>query len=160
MSFQEQLLAELRVAFGQAERRPDAELFAERDDYLWSEGIRGGSGPWWEVPPETIAHEPYALDQLTISGFQFFLPAYLMWVIQNTHTDYFTVDSTIYALDLTDSTEAALGDRSVRFDSLSSAQHAVVVKFLSWAAAHDELLDAKAASRALKGYWLCTKGDA
>ena len=157
---EEQLLAEVRVAFCQVERRSDAELFAERADYLWSEGLHGGSGPRWEVPAEAIAHEPHALGALTIAGFRFFLPAYLSWTIKNIHTDYFTADTTIYALDTTDYSEPVLTERRARYGSLSSAQHAVVVKFLTWAAAHDDRLDAKAALRALTSYWSSAKGNA
>jgi hypothetical protein len=160
MSLEEQLLAELRAAFGQVERRPDAELFAERADYLWSEGLHGGSGPWWEISADTIAHEPHALGELTIAGFRFFLPAYLSWVIQDIRSGYFTSDTTIYALDATNYSEPALSERRARFASLNSAQHAVVVKFLGWAAAHDDRLDSRAASRALASYWSSAEGDA
>ena len=154
MTLEEQLLSELRVAFGKVERRPDAELFAERRDYLWSEGLHGGSGPWWEVSDEAIAHEPHALDELKIAGYQFFLPAYLSWVIKNLHTDFFTADSTIYSLDASACGEPASSERRSRYGSLSAAQRAAVVRFLTWAANHDDQLDADAASRALTTYWL------
>jgi hypothetical protein len=160
MSLEEQLLSELRVAFGAVERRPDAELFAERKDYLWSEGLHGGSGPWWEVSAAAIAHEPHALDELTITGYRFFLPAYLSWVIKNIDSDYFTADSTIYSLDATICGDPVSTARRTRYDSLGSAQREAVVKFLTWAAAHDDQLDAKAALRALTSYWASAKGDA
>ena len=159
MSPREQLLAELRLAFGEVERQPDAELFAEREDYLWSEGLHGGSGPWWEVPAQVIAHEPHALGELTVTGFRFFLPAYLSWVVQNTRSGYTTADNTIYALNSTDCREPLLTERKARYGSLSPAQHAVVAKFLAWAAAEDDL-DAQAASRALASYWSRIRDDA
>ena len=153
MSSQDEVLAQIRAAFGGVARYPDADLFAPREDYLWSESLHGGTGPWWDVPAEAIAREPHALDQLTISGFQFFLPAYLSWVVQNSDSDSGSIDTTISALDTSKCSEAVLNDRIKRFRSLSAAQHTVVMSFLAWAA-RDEELDAKAAaSQALSAYW-------
>jgi hypothetical protein len=160
MALLEQLLSDLKAAFGQVERLPDAMLFAVRRDYLWCEGLHGGTGPWWEVPPHAIAHEPYALNELTDAGFQFFLPAYLAWVVQNLSSDYTTVDTTIYALDASHDGDQLIGERKARFDSLTSEQRAVVLKFLEWASTQGEKLDAGAASKALASYWRGTKGDA
>jgi hypothetical protein len=160
MTLPEQLLSDLKAAFGQVERLPDAMLFAERSDYLWSEGLHGGAGQWWEVPPQAIAHEPYALNELTDAGFRFFLPAYLTWIVQNLPSDYRTVDTTIYALDASHGGDQLMSERRARFDSLTSAQRAVVLKFLEWASTQGEKLDAGAASKALASYWRGTKGDA
>ena len=141
------------MTFADVGRSPDANLFAKRPDYLWSENLHGGAGPWWEVPAAAIAREPHALDQLTIDGFRFFLPAYLSWVIQNPRSDYVTVDTTISALDTSNCSEPVLSDRIARFQALNESQRAAVLKFLSWASLDDEL-DAKvAASSALSSYW-------
>ena len=153
MFLREQLMSDVRSAFADVGRSPDARLFESIGDYLWSESLHGGAGPWWEVPADAIAHEPHALDQLTTEGFQFFLPAYLCWVIQNPRSGHATIDTTISALDTSDCSEAMLTSRALRFRSLSPAQHAAVAKFLTWAS-RDEVLDAKAAaSRALSKYW-------
>ncbi len=152
-SLQKQVVSDLRAAFADVDRRPDGDLFDVRTDYLWSESLHGGSGPWWDVPAEAIAQEPHALDQLTIEGFRFFLPAYLLWVIQNPRSTHVTIDTTISALDLSECSEAMLASRASRFSSLSPTQRAAVAKFLTWAS-RDEVLDAKAAaSRALSKYW-------
>jgi hypothetical protein len=153
MSLQNQLLTNLREAFSEVGRHPDADLFAVRDDYLWSESLHGGSGPWWDVPAEAIAHEPHALDELTVVGFKFFLPAYLSWIIQNPRSGYVTADTTISALDTSGCTEPMLTDRLARFGSLSPEQHAAVVNFLAWASCDDELEAKGAALKALSSFW-------
>jgi hypothetical protein len=159
MSHKSELLADLRAAFANVDRSPDAELFLPRDDYLWSESLHGGTGPWWDVPFEAIAHEPHALDQLTITGFQFFLPSYLSWVVSSC-SDSGTIDTTISALDPSDCSEPLSKARIARFRSLTPAQRAAVTSFLVWAA-RDEQLDAKAvASQALSAYWARAAGDA
>jgi hypothetical protein len=160
LPLQEKLLIDIRLAFGKVGRPPDTELFEAREDYLWTECLHGGSGPWWDVPAKAIAHEPHALDELTIAGFCFFLPAYLSWVIRNTRSGSSTVDTAIYALDISGCQEPLLGFRRVRFCSLNSEQHAVVASFLSWATGSENNLDAEAASRALASYWSITERGA
>ena len=153
MHTQERLIAELRSAFAAVERKPDGELFAERDDPLWSEGLHGGRGPWWEVSSEALAHEPHALDELTIDGFRFFLPAYLAWTIMNARSAFSTADTVIYQLDVTGCEEPVRANRLARYRSLSAAQSAAVQRFLAWAVTSESGLDGSAASRAVTGYW-------
>lgn len=103
---------------------------------------------WLDACEMDLAYHNAALNFFSPAGFRFFLPAFLVWVIRNFRSGGgFTVDSTIYALDL-----GVLCDRGKlsKLRALSPRQHHAVLAFLEhMAAAGDQWCDAEAAREAI-----------
>jgi hypothetical protein len=138
--------SKIHSAFAGVKRLPDSEMFIAEMDYLWTESFICGNEQWNELPSKAISYECNALTSVTPLGFQFLIPAYMCWVLENTNEPSNTPDHTIYALN------AATHSESV-FAALTIEQSEAICEFLLWAATQKEHLDYGAAEEALNLYW-------
>lgn len=76
----------------------------------------------------------------------------MIWTLKNFKTtDYFTKDSTLYALN----PNGKLYDFTIsKFSEFDAPQRAAVISFLEFMASQDQFVDAGAAQEALDNYWL------
>ncbi|MBI3461525.1 MAG: hypothetical protein HY000_00475, partial [Planctomycetes bacterium] len=142
-----ELIALIHEAFGDMPHPGDASLRPEACDDHEIQAFYGNKH-WQDMAEKDLAYHNAALCFLSPAGFQFFLPAFLVWVIRNYRgSDAFTVDSTIYALDPGSPPDHF---KLSKLRLLSPRQRQAVLAFLEFmAAAGDESCDAEAAEYAL-----------
>ena len=108
---------------------------------------------WEEIRSDYVATESSALTAVTPSAWQFLLPAYMIWHVQNYNRsrDSNTVDNVIWNFTWTDSTDAHIADG---FRRLAPHQVKAVDAFLAFVESQieDPLLAIEAA-KARKSYW-------
>lgn len=143
-----ELIALINEVFGDLKHPGDAALPCPPVDDDTELGAFYGVEHWQQMADKDLDYYNSALGFLSPAGFQYFLPAFLVWVIQNyRRSPWFTVDSTIYNLD-----PGVLPDpfRISKLRALNPRQRQCVVKFLEFmAAAGDEWCDAEAARGAI-----------
>lgn len=142
----QKIRSKIHSVFHDVMRLPDTAMFNSEMDYLWTESYIGGNEQWQNLPPEFIALECSALRSVTPLGFQFLIPAYMCWLLENKESSSNTSDHTIYALN-----SSPLSSNS--FEFLSIEQSKVICEFLAWATSQTEYLDTEAAQEALNSYW-------
>ncbi len=105
---------------------------------------------WRDVPDEIVERNNASLCFFSPEGYQFYLPAFLTWVLRNFATsNSFTVDSTIYSLE-PGSGKLADFARS-KYSLLDRRQRAAVSDFLLYLKSHGQgLVDEDAVARALR----------
>jgi hypothetical protein len=96
----EDIINKINIAFGSTQAPSKAEMLDERlsdeSEIIHLMSIRR----WQDVKPETLMKLHSALPALSPKAFKFFLPAFMVWAIENRFkSDSFTLDSTIYALN-------------------------------------------------------------
>ena len=101
---------------------------------------------WRRIPDETLEQFTVTFAFTDLSGFRFYLPAYMRWTVRNHRTSSSIIaDHTIYALTPT----------HYRFEKtpfikwFTERQLGVILRFLEFAAANGETLDAAIATRNL-----------
>lgn len=134
------------TAFAGVKRLPDSDLFFDEYDYLWAESFIGGTEGWQELPSKAILHECGALRSVTPLGFQFLIPAYMYWVLENANSPSNTPDHVVYALN------ASTHSRGF-FEQFSVEQSVAICTFLIWATDQKYNLDHVEAERSLNSYW-------
>ena len=105
---------------------------------------------WGEIPAEVVSKCYSVLCFVDPEGMRFLLPAFMVFTVENyDKSNSSSIDSVIYALDLTKEAFAA-------FDAvLSAEQKEAVAKFLRFMVveAGENWVDAVAASRAYEAHW-------
>jgi hypothetical protein len=152
-----QLIADIEGAFGdvglgdgrslhQADAidryRPDSEIEAARK--------MDSEQRWQDIPDEKVEKFNMALAFMDAAGFRFHMPRFMVYSL--THREYvgFAIYAPIYSCNFND----AARDRAVaRYALLSDNQRRIIVKYLRFAAAHEEFFDAAKAAEALHDYW-------
>jgi hypothetical protein len=152
----EQLAEQIRAAFFCVKRPPDDKLlhFTNTGGELWVESFLGNTETdWMDVSPDKIEYESSALTVLSPSAFAYYLPAYMIWVLNNYATSSSnTVDYTLYALDLTGRTDDLRKVMEDRFSALSREQGQAVFEFLKYMSEVKEV-ESRAACDAIASYW-------
>ena len=109
---------------------------------------------WSEIPGTVIARCHSALSFFDPQSFQFHLPAYMTWTLDNYLTsDSLSADMTIYSLLLYTEDEEVAARQLERFRIFDKAQREAIISFLRFAELNDDYLDGHAARRALDNYW-------
>ena len=135
----------IQSTFAHVKRLPDAAMFLDEFDYLWVESFIGGNEEWHELSSYAISSETGALRSVTPLGFQFLIPAYICWLLDNPKDESSSADNLIYALNAsTHSPEA--------FEIFTTEQSEAICEFLVWAAAQNDL-DHVEAEKSLNSYW-------
>ncbi len=107
---------------------------------------------WWEVPDAWLAEYSEILNFVDAKGFQYYLPAFMIWSIQQyEQTTSFSVDATIYSLH----TYAGLRDwKQAYFAILTDEQRRAIAHFLHYMACWGgDRVDTAMAQAALQQYW-------
>ena len=154
MSESNPALREIESAFRDVVYPGDAHLLNPEalDDHEIDIRSLRGYRSWREIPDDVVVSENAGLAMVSAAAFQFFLPAYMHWVLRHfSSSDAFTVDSTIYALAPRVGTPE---HRISKFTLLTPAQVAAVAAFLRVMAASPSFVDAAVAEEALRTYWL------
>jgi len=106
-----------------------------------------GSSRWQDLPAAKIGKWDWVLAFLTPSGFQYYLPAYLLYTVKNVMNPSLACDSTIYSL--------CVGECfSERFREFSRSQRLAVKHFLEFVRDfYPDEYEQEQASQALDDYW-------
>lgn len=113
-----------------------------------------GIQDWREASSQMIEREDAALCFFSPAAFRYFLPAYLIWTLNNYDTSESpTVNSTIYSLDPTSARADLQPFMRSKYSLLSQAQRHAVIAFLEHMSARPDHCDARAAESALTGFW-------
>jgi hypothetical protein len=151
----EEVIADIRNAFKGVHRNTghtieEAELMdggKETAGQLAEARARAKDREWSEVPPHVIETHFTGLSFLDADGLRYYLPAFMIWSLQNLLSDSPTVDFTIYKL-LYDYREV-----------FTQEQCRAICRFLRFMADHsDGQADETAATDALAAFWgeFCT----
>ena len=92
---------------------------------------------WQDADASLIEYEYAALFFLSPSGFRFFLPAYMTWVLQHPYSEAAVVDSTIRALTPQSGNLEAFS--LSKFTELNGEERIAVVAFLDAMTVNKEL---------------------
>lgn len=110
-----------------------------------------GSIAWRDIPARTIARESASLGFLSATGFQFLLPAYMIWTLRNFDSGWASVEGTIWALDPGRFGGPFREHNASQYALLTEAQREAIVAFLK-ALTKDKELEKDACS-VLRSYW-------
>lgn len=113
-----------------------------------------GVRDWRSIDSHLIETSDAALCFFSPAAFQYFLPAFMVWTLDNCSTsDSFTVDATIYSLDPTTSDGPQQRFMLSKYALLSDQQRRAIVVFLEQMSKNPDHCDAEAAESALAKYW-------
>lgn len=148
------LVNKIRRAFEFAKAPADHEIL-DGPAYDPGEGKHlKGFKRWQEVPPATIAASYDDLALLSPKAFAFFLPAFMVWTIQNQRSSDLPVgDYTAYLLNAGPLQDKRRVHALSKFAGFSKDQVIVVTEFLERMTADETMGDAHAAQKALDHYW-------
>lgn len=107
---------------------------------------------WEDVPASDIENYYSILSFLDPIGFRYYLPAYMVWTLQNyEHSGSTSVDNTIYALNFTPRLREHCMEK---FRLFTLEQSAAICAFLTFMATEQEgFADARVAYQAWENYW-------
>jgi hypothetical protein len=109
---------------------------------------------WQEVPPAAITSSYADLALLSPKAFAFFLPAFMVWTIQNQPTSDLPVgDYAAYLLNAGPLQDKLRVNKLSRFAGFSKDQVVIITEFLERMASDETLGDGHAAQKALDHYW-------
>lgn len=128
----------------------DALLHPECMDDMDVAAYYGGTA-WRDIPAQTIANESASLGFLSAAGFQYLLPAYMIWTLRNLSSGCASVESTIWSLNPGRFGGAFRAHNVSQYAMLTKAQRDAVVAFLNAITEDEEL--AEDARSALRSYW-------
>ncbi len=153
----DEVIAKIETAFAEVEHPGDDHLL--HDECLDDSDIEdfyGGVG-WRDVPSKMIDKNSASLCFFSPEAFQYYLPAYMIWVLQNYTTDSITISTTISSLN------AEPGDlrRFVlsKLSLLTKPQRMAIIAFLEFLRDHLHDADAEEAEDALNSWWLDHEGS-
>lgn len=101
----EELISLIEQAFDGVPQPEDITLHVAEahDDYDYDHDIehrrKDYIGRWQDVPKEHIRKCQSALSYVNKTGMRFYLPAYMLWYLQNCGNDEVWSDHTLYSLD-------------------------------------------------------------
>lgn len=109
---------------------------------------------WSEIPGTVIERCHAALSFFDPESFQFHLPAYMTWTLDNYLTsDSLSADMTIYSLLIYTENEEVAARQLECFRVFDKAQREAIIAFLRFAELNDDHIDGHAARQALANYW-------
>ena len=104
---------------------------------------------WQDVPGEWIERFAYSLSFLDPKGFQYYLPAFMIWTLDHLSAESEVVQPTILALCPTPRFSSWYKER---FAVFTDAQNQAICQFLRFMVGHDPFAVARV-SVALDAYW-------
>lgn len=147
-------MAAIRRAFaGIGRPHPDDFVHCEQCEIFLGRFLECCPDNWEEIRADDIADESSALTAVTPRGWQFLLPAYMIWHLQNYNrpTDSNTVDHVVWNLTWSESTDDYIAEG---FRTLSPEQVRAVDAFLTFIARQtDDATLAADAETARRSYW-------
>jgi hypothetical protein len=150
----EEVISRIRRAFAEI-TRPSLDDFVhcELCEIFLTRFLESCPARWEEIRSDDIAYESSALTAVTPLGWQFLLPAYLIWHLQNYDqpTDSNSVNHIVWNLIWNDDQDEHI---AAGFRTLSLEQVRAVDAFLAFVASQDDdpMLAADAAT-ARESYW-------
>ena len=134
-------------------RRPPPEQFSHCDQCdLWVERfLESDVQNWRDLLSDDIAYEYAALTAVTPQGWQFLVPAYMIWYVRHPKARSNTSEHLVWQL-----TRRSWDDAHKRacFEGLDASQAMAVKAFLSYVAQNGEYEnDQKDARVALESFW-------
>ncbi len=111
-----------------------------------------GSVSWADLPATTIAQESAALSFVSPAGFQFLLPAYMIWTLRNLTSGWASVEHTIWSLHPGWSRPELHDFQVSKFALISDEQRKAIIAFLAALAEEADDLGDDARS-ALESHW-------
>ena len=102
---------------------------------------------WFELTKAEIEEFGDTLPFMDAEGYKFYLPAFMIYALQNPKSESVAADWTIYSLE---------SDRLQRFHVFNEKQKRVIRLFLEYCANDDYHYDAEEADKALR-YWSASK---
>lgn len=110
-----------------------------------------GSTSWRDIPSTTIAREYAAFSGASAAAFQFLIPAYMTWVLENIDEGDISVEHTLWSLDPDFSNGRFRDFQLSKFALLSREQCAAIIAFLT--ALVDHRYVGEDATAALENHW-------
>ncbi len=148
----ETLVREIGEAFAGCAQPSDDELLHpdcmdDVDVLEFYGGVR-----WQDMTDEMIVYGYAAPTAFSPKAFQYYLPAYLIWTLNNLDSTEYAAESILLALDPGTEAEMLHDFRKSKFSLFTPAQVAVIKKFLWHVSTHPDL--GAIADRALVNYWM------
>ena len=103
-----------------------------------------------------VVHSYAAPTAFSPKAFQYYLPAYLIWLLNNPDSMDYAGEATLLALDPATDKEMLHAFRKSKFSLMTGAQVSVIRDFLHRLAKHPDL--GELAENALINYWLDAPG--
>ena len=103
-----------------------------------------------------VVHSYAAPTAFSPKAFQYYLPAYLIWLLNNPDSMDYAGEATLLALDPATDKEMLHAFRKSKFSLMTGAQVSVIRDFLHRLAKHPDL--GELAENALINYWLDASG--
>lgn len=110
-----------------------------------------GNPRWQDLSSEKIVANYAAPSFFSPLAFRYYLPAFLVWTLENPDSPEVAGESIIHALDPGTPNEHLHEFRYSKFQSLTDNQFTVVRNFLIYFSAHNDL--GEPAASALMNYW-------
>jgi hypothetical protein len=150
----EDVIEVIRSAFVRTTRPSTADfVHCEQCEIFLTRFLESCPAKWDEIPPDDISHESSALTAVTPLGWQFLLPAYMIWDLENYNqrTDSNTVENVVWNLTWDDNKDEHI---AAGFLMLSPEQVRAVDAFLAFIAGqNDDPILAADAAKARESYW-------
>jgi len=113
-----------------------------------------GMRDWRQVDPSVIGRENAALSFFSPAAFRYFLPAFMIWTLNNYESSgSITVDNTIYSLDPRSKDPELQRFVTSQYSLLSHRQRQAVIAFLEYMSTKSDGCYAQAAASALREFW-------
>ena len=109
---------------------------------------------WRSIPDSIIEFNNSALSFFSARGYQFYLPRFLIYVLEHYDSAEIVIDSTLYSLDPLGSDLEDRDSYLTKYDRLSLEQKTVIFEFLQFIRRYlvDEFFDEATVESALE-YW-------
>jgi hypothetical protein len=147
----QEVVRQIEAAFGGLDHPGDDKLLHPQCfDDMDIEAFYGGPH-WRDVPSDLIAYENAALCFSSPEGFQFYLPAYLIWTLRNYEGESASVLHTLYSLDPGQAGDKLRAFQISKFGLLTPEQRRTIVDFLGLFRDHEDL--GPVAESAMENYW-------
>lgn len=148
----EQLLKDIDLAFADLEPPGDDELL--HPDCMDDVDILDfyGGLTCEDMTDERVVYNYAALTSFSAQAFQYYLPRYMVWTLNNRDSIEIATESLLQALDPGTEREMLHEFRKSKFELLIKSQAAVVKRFLWYLADHPDL--GEFADSALVNYWI------
>ena len=150
----EEVIQSIRRAFAETTRPPREDfVHCEQCEIFLGRLLESCPATWEEIGSDYISHESSALTAVTPLGWQFLLPAYMIWHLQNYRQcpDSNTVDNVIWNLTWDENKDEHI---AAGFRTLSPEQVRAVDAFLAFIAGqNDDPSLAADAAKARDSYW-------
>ncbi|MEO3427967.1 DUF6714 family protein [Pelagibius sp. CAU 1746] len=143
-------VAEIEAAFGDLTPPGDGALLHPRcrDDNDIAEFY--GAPRWQDLPGDLLVRNYAAPSFFSAAGFRYYLPAFMVWSLQNAESPEYLAEATLRAFDPGPQSDPLHAFQASKFALFDSAQRRAVAAFLEALRGEGEL--GEIAEEALK-YW-------